>query len=55
MENEEYYGLLVTYNPYKQKWYAFSRNDEKYYWVGKGTKLGEGDTPEQALNNYLNK
>jgi len=55
MGKESYYGLLVTYNPHKQKWYAFSRDDEKYYWVGECTKLGKGDTPEQALNNYLNK
>jgi hypothetical protein len=50
-----YYGLLVTYNPYKQKWYAFDRNDEKHYWSGTYTKSSEGNTPEQALNNYINK
>jgi hypothetical protein len=55
MGNLEYYGLLVTYNPYKQKWYAFDRNDEKHYWSGTYTKSSEGNTPEQALNNYINK
>jgi hypothetical protein len=55
MGNLEYYGLLVTYNPYKQKWYAFDRNDEKHYWSGTYTKSSEGNTPEKALNNYINK
>ena len=53
MKNEEYYGLLVTFNPYKQKWYAFSRSNEKHYWAGTCAELSEGNTAEQALNNYL--
>jgi hypothetical protein len=55
MGNLEYYGLLVTYNPYKQKWYAFSSSNEKHYWSGTCTELSEGGTAEQALNNYINK
>ncbi len=55
MEKLEYYGVLVTYNPYKQKWYAFSRNNEKHYWAGTCTELSGGDTAEKAINNYINK
>lgn len=55
MEKLEYYGVLVTYNPYKQKWYAFSRNNEKHYWAETCTELSEGNTAEKAINNYINK
>ena len=55
MEKLEYYGVLVTYNPYTKKWYAFDRNDEKHYWAGTCTELSEGGTAEKAINNYLNK
>lgn len=50
---DKYYGILVTYNPFVNKWCAFSRGDEKYYWIGEAKTVGKGDSPVAALENYF--
>lgn len=52
----EFYGVLTTFNPYISTWFAFSREDDKYYWSGeKEIKLGKGKTAIQAIEDYLSK
>ena len=54
----KYYGILTTFNPYVNEWFAFSRSDERIYWAsleGETIKLGKGNTAIKAIEDYLNK
>ena len=50
---DKYYGILTTYNPYKDQWRAFSRDEEKYYWIGEAKTVGKGKSAVAALENYF--
>ncbi len=49
-----YYGVLATYNPYDDTWYAFHRDDVGTYFVDRSAvSLGKGNDALSAINNYL--
>jgi hypothetical protein len=51
-----YYGVLATYNPYDDTWYAFYRGDMPDYFTDRGNvDLGKGKDALSAMNDYLSK
>ena len=53
----KFYGVLTTFNPYTNTWFAFSREDDKHYWAGDINEivLGKGKTAIQAIEDYLSR
>jgi hypothetical protein len=55
-QRSHYYGVLTTYNPYDDTWYAFHRDDVSTYFVDRKNVLtGKGKDPLSAINDYLSK
>jgi len=55
-----YYGVLATYNPYDDTWYAFHRafhrDDVSAYFIDRNAvTLGKGKDALSAMNDYLSK
>ncbi len=51
-----YYGVLATYNPYDDTWYAFYRDDMSDYFTDRDSvDLGKGKDALSAMNDYLSK
>jgi hypothetical protein len=51
-----YYGVLATYNPYDDTWYAFHNDDlSKYLTERDSIDLGKGKDALSAMNDYLSK
>ena len=51
-----YYGVLATYNPYDDTWYAFYKDDALLYFVDRNdVSLGKGNDALSAMNDYLSK
>jgi len=49
-----YYGVLATYNPYDDTWYAFHRDDVSTYFVDRNAvSSGKGNDALSAINDYL--
>jgi len=49
-----YYGVLATYNPYDDTWYAFHKDEALLYFVDRNAvSLGKGDDALSAINDYL--
>lgn len=51
-----YYGVLTTYNPYDDTWYAFHKDEALLYFVDRNAvSLGKGNDALSAMNDYLSK
>ena len=51
-----YYGVLVTYNPYDDTWYAFYRDDMSEYFTDRDkVDTGKGKDALSAMNDYISK
>ncbi len=51
-----YYGVIATYNPYDDTWYAFYRDDMSDYFTDRDSvDLGKGKDALSAMNDYLSK
>ena len=51
-----YYGVLATYNPYDDTWYAFHKDEALLYFVDrKAVSLGKGNDALSAMNDYMSK
>ena len=51
---EEYYGILVTYNPYTKLWYAFHNgNVADYFSNPSKITYGKGSSASDAIKNYI--
>jgi len=51
-----YYGVLATYNPYDDTWYAFHKDDiSKYFTERNSIIAGSGKDAISAINDYLSK
>ncbi len=51
-----YYGVIATYNPYDDTWYAFYRDDMSDYFTDRNSiDLGKGKDALSAMNDYLSK
>jgi len=51
-----YYGILATYNPYDDTWYAFYRDDMSDYFTDRNSvDSGKGKDALSAMNDYLSK
>ena len=51
-----YYGVLATYNPYDDMWYAFYKDDvTRYFTDMNSAELGKGKDCVSAINDYLSK
>ena len=51
-----YYGVLATYNPYDDTWYAFHKDEALLYFVDRNAvSLGKGNDALSAMNDYLSK
>ena len=49
-----YYGVLATYNPYDDTWYAFHKDEALLYFVDRNAvSLGKGNDALSAMNDYL--
>lgn len=51
-----YYGVIATYNPYDDTWYAFYRDDISDYFTDRNSvDSGKGKDALSAMNDYLSK
>ena len=51
-----YYGVIATYNPYDDTWYAFYRDDMSDYFTDRDSvDSGKGKDALSAMNDYLSK
>lgn len=51
-----YYGVIATYNPYDDTWYAFYRDDMSDYFTDRNSvDSGKGKDALSAMNDYLSK
>ena len=51
-----YYGVIATYNPYDDTWYAFYRDDMSDYFTDRDkVDTGKGKDALSAMNDYLSK
>lgn len=51
-----YYGVLATYNPYDDTWYAFHKDEMVDYFTDRdGVEYGSGKDCMSAMNDYLSK
>ena len=51
-----YYGVLSTYNPYDDKWYAFHKSDMVAYFTDTSSVVyGVGKDALSAMNDYMTK
>ena len=51
-----YYGVLATYNPYDDTWYAFYRDDMAEYFTDRDkVDTGKGKDALSAMNDYISK
>lgn len=51
-----YYGVLATYNPYDDTWYAFHKSEMVLYFTDRNSvELGKGKDCMSAMNDYLSK
>jgi hypothetical protein len=51
-----YYGVLATYNPYDDTWYAFHKDDiSKYFTERNSIIAGSAKDAMSAINDYLSK
>ena len=51
-----YYGVIATYNPYDDTWYAFYRDDMSEYFTDRDkVDTGKGKDALSAMNDYISK
>ena len=51
-----YYGVLATYNPYDDTWYAFYKDEALLYFIDRdAVTSGKGKDAISAINDYLSK